>query len=150
MRPISMSYIEKSKIPTELIRHYLSANYQVMIGSDIITLSINQPSKSLSQLLTASGHQSAVFITAFNPLSQQKNLNENLINNEYLQLTLMQHTHQIFKGISTDPSERWATEESYLALGIDLKTSKALGTQFNQNAIVWIGADTKPRLVLLR
>ncbi len=145
-----MSYIERSEIPTELISHYLSANYQMMIGSNIITLSINQPSKSLSQLFTTSGHQCAVFITAFNPLSQQKNLNENLINNEHLQLTLKQHTHQIFEGISTDPSEQWTAEESFLALGINLEISKVLGTQFNQNAIVWIGSDITPRLILLR
>ena len=145
-----MQNIETSKIPAALIGHYLSANYQVMSGSEIITLSINQPSKSLSQLFTTSGHQCAVFITAFNPLSQQKNLNENLINNEHLQLTLKQHTHQVFEGISTDPSEQWTTEESFLALGINLKISKVLGTQFNQNAIVWIGTDATPRLILLR
>ncbi len=145
-----MPYIERSKIPTELISHYLSANYQVMIGSDITTLSINHPSKSLSQLFTTSGQQCAVFITAFNPLSQQKDLNENLINNEHLQLTLKQHTHQIFEGISTDPSEQWKTEESFFALEINLKISKILGTQFNQNAIVWIGSDATPRLILLR
>lgn len=145
-----MHDIEKSKIPTGLIGHYLSANYQVMFGSDIITLSINQPSKSLSQLFTTSGHQCAVFITAFNPFSQQKELNENLINNEHLQLTLKQHTHSVFEGISTDPSEQWTAEESFLALGINLEISKELGTQFNQNAIVWIGPDTTPRLILLR
>lgn len=145
-----MSFIEESKITTELIGHYLSANYQVMTGSDIITLSINQPSTSLSQLFTTSGYQCAVFITAFNPLSQQKNLKENLINNERLQLALKQYTPQILEGKSTDPSEQWIAEESFLALGINLETSKLLGTQFNQNAIVWIGADTKPRLILLR
>ncbi len=145
-----MSYVEKSKIPTELISHYLSANYQVMIGSDITTLSINQPSRSISQLFTTSGLQCAVFITAFNPLSQQKELNENLVNNEHLQLTLKQHTHLAFEGISTDPSEQWAAEKSFLALGVNLEISKALGTKFNQNAIVWIGSDATPLLILLR
>ncbi|MDH5552279.1 MAG: DUF3293 domain-containing protein [Nitrosomonas sp.] len=115
-----------------------------------MTLSINQPSKLLSQLFTASGYQCAVFITAFNPLSQQKDLNENLINNEHLLFALKQHTHHILEGRSTDPSKQWATEEGFLALGINLETSKTLGAQFNQNAIVWIGADTKPRLILLR
>ncbi len=145
-----MSFIENSKIPTELIGHYLSANYQVMTGSDIIVLSIDQPSTSLSQLFTTSGYQCAVFITAFNPLSQQRNLKENLINNERLLSTLKQHTHQVLKGISTDPSERWTTEESFLGLGINQETAKKLGAQFKQNAIIWIGIDATPRLILLR
>lgn len=145
-----MSDVEKSKIPAELINHYLSANYQVMIGSDITTLSINQPSKPLSQLFTTSGHQCAVFITAFNPLSQQKDLNENSINNKRLKLTLKQHAQQVFEGICTDPSGQWTTEESFLALGINLETSKMLGTKFNQNAVVWIGSDATPHLILLR
>ncbi len=145
-----MSFIERSKIPTELVGHYLSANYQVMTGSDIITLSIDQPSTSLSQLFTTSGYQCAVFITAFNPLSQQRNLKENLINNERLQIELKQYTSQILTGKSTDPFEQWIAEESFLALGINLQTSKLLGTQFNQNAIIWIGTDATPRLILLR
>ena len=145
-----MSFIESSRIPTELIGHYLSANYQVMTGSDIFTLSIDQPSTSLSQLFTTSGYQCAVFITAFNPLSQQRNLKENLINNERLQIELKQYTSQILTGKSTDPFEQWIAEESFLALGINLQTSKLLGTQFNQNAIIWIGTDATPRLILLR
>ena len=141
---------KNSNIPTELIGQYFAASYQVMIDSNLTTLSIGQHSKPLSQLFATLDHQSAVFITAFNPFSQQKNLEENLINNARLQLALQKHTKHILECISSDPSGKLAVEKSFLALGISLKTSKMLGKQFSQNAIVWIGAKAIPQLILLR
>ena len=44
----------------------------------------------------------------------------------------------------------WAAEESYFALGLALETAKAMGTHFDQDAIVWVGADAEPQLILLR
>lgn len=145
-----MPYIENSDIPAELIGHYLSASYQVMIDTDVITLSIDQHSKSLSQLFATSGHKNAVFITAFNPFNQQKTPQENSISNSRLYLALKQQTNLILESASSDPSGKIAVEKSFLALGIDLKTSKILGKHFKQNAIVWIGANAAPQLILLR
>ncbi len=56
---------------------------------------------------------------------------------------------QIIEGMGIDPSGKWPAEKSFLALGLDLETSRALGREFGQNAIVWAGADAIPRLILL-
>jgi len=34
--------------------------------------------------------------------------------------------------------------------GLSLEASKSLGARFEQNAIVWSGADAVPQLILLR
>jgi hypothetical protein len=37
-----------------------------------------------------------------------------------------------------------------LILGLDLEAARTLGNRMEQNAIVWIGADAVPELVLLK
>jgi hypothetical protein len=57
---------------------------------------------------------------------------------------------RMIEGAGYDPRGTWPEEKSFLVLGLDLETSRALGREFNQNAIVWAGTDAIPRLVLLR
>ena len=64
-------------------------------------------------------------------------------------LSLELRPGQLIEGIGIDPSGEWPAEKSFLALGLDLETSRALGREFGQNAIVWAGADAIPRLILL-
>jgi len=37
-----------------------------------------------------------------------------------------------------------------LAPGLDLERTKSLGNEFAQNAVLWIGDDAVPQLILLR
>ncbi|WP_443025861.1 DUF3293 domain-containing protein [Sphingomonas sp. RB1R13] len=53
-------------------------------------------------------------------------------------------------GIGCDPNGRWAGEPSFLVLGIVFDQAKALGDQYQQNAILWASEDAVPRLVTLR
>ena len=55
-----------------------------------------------------------------------------------------------FDGLGQHPSNGWQGEASFLALGATRDQACDLGTRFEQNAIVWAGADVVPRLVLLR
>ncbi len=140
----------KSEISPNLIASYKAADYQATVEADVITLHIDQYAASLYQLLAKLDHQCALFITAFNPLSQRQNPQENLVRNTQLRTALTLYTNLIFEGTSTDPSKLWPAEQSFLALGIGLKTAKTLGKQFGQNVVVWIDADAIPRLILLR
>lgn len=140
----------KSEISPNLIASYKAADYQATVDTDVITLHIDQYAASLYQLLAKLDHQCALFITAFNPLSQRQSPQENLTRNTQLRTTLTQYTNLVFEGTSSDPSKLWPAENSFLALGINLKTAMTLGKQFGQNAIVWIDTDAIPRLILLR
>ena len=139
-----------SEIPPDLITSYQTAGYLAVVDTDPITLHINQYSAPLNQILTKFEHQCAVFITASNPLSQQQDPHLNQIRNTQLRNALTQHTDLVFEGVSTDPAKLWPAEQSFLALGINLKTAISLGKQFDQNAVVWADTDAIPRLMLLR
>jgi hypothetical protein len=49
----------------------------------------------------------------------------------------------------TLPTGRWPDEHGYLVLGRTMRTVKALGVTFGQNAGLWMGKDAVPKLVLL-
>ncbi len=139
-----------SAIPADLIASYRAADYRAGSGSAAVSLHIDQYSESLAQLLAASGWQCAVFITACNPGSQPQSLAANRAADVRLRAELSRHTDQIIEGTGSDPSGAWPPEPSLLALGVELDVAEALGRQFGQNAIVWVGADAIPRLMLLR
>jgi Protein of unknown function (DUF3293) len=48
------------------------------------------------------------------------------------------------------PSGAWPPELSFFALGISERAARDLGRRFDQDAVVWAGADAVPRLLLLR
>jgi hypothetical protein len=54
------------------------------------------------------------------------------------------------EGSGCEVGSDWPAEKSYLALGLSLETAKAIGTRFDQDAIVWAGADTVAQLILMR
>jgi hypothetical protein len=152
--------LPQSKIANNLIAAYRSACYRIDaqvdpgkgVTSGAIILRIDQYSEPLSQLFSTSGHRSATFITAFNPFGQIQNpeVNQEACASLFRRLCRLVGPGRIIKGEGLDPSGKWPAEKSFLALGLDLETSSALGREFGQNAIVWAGVDAVPRLILLR
>lgn len=142
--------LKQSIIPAKLIQSYIAAHYQAEIDSDILTLHIGQYCEPLSKLMKKSGTQCALYITACNPHNQIQPPEINQTANYQLRNHLLRHSSYIFTGKSLDPAVKWPAEPSFLALGIDLTTSKTLGKQFDQNALVWVDKNVIPRLILLR
>lgn len=137
-------------LPSTLIKAYQCTNYSVRDGSDNFVLRIDVISNSLENLYQRNGVGSAVFVTAFNPLGEQTEEAQNLAAHETLGTRLRSLTSHVFAGIGEDPSGEWPGEPSWLALGIDLATSRQLGRDYGQNAVVWCNSDAIPKLILLR
>ena len=57
---------------------------------------------------------------------------------------------QAIEGSGSEEGSEWPADECYFALGLALEPAKAMGTHFDQDAIVWVGADAVPQLILLR
>lgn len=63
---------------------------------------------------------------------------------------LYDHVLQAVEGSGSEEGTEWPAEKSYFALGLQLDTAKQIGRHFDQDAIVWVGADAVPQLILLR
>ncbi len=140
----------QTAIPPDKINAYRATHYRVGTGPEAFTLMIDNPSNSLRRLYEETGHTCGVFITAFNPFGQQQSAQQNEAAHSRLGECLRALTARVIDGAGADPNSDWPQERSYFALGVDKAAASKLGAMFHQDAVVWVGPDAIPRLLLLR
>jgi len=144
------SDFSQTQIPAEKIQAYLKTDYRFRDGLDTVTLHIDRRSVELARVYASSGIACGVFITAHNPWGQSQSDGANDAANESLAAELAAASTKVFEGAGADPSGVWPAEKSFFAIGIDLDAARSLGARYKQDAIVWVGADAVPKLILLR
>jgi hypothetical protein len=137
-------------IDTSKIDAYLQTDYCVGPSHAQFILRIGEDSKELERLYQDTGQSCALFITAFNPFGTQQSDEANLAAHMQLGDELRALTKFVIEGEGVDPARQWPAEQSFLAIGIDRKTSTLLGKRAHQDAVVWAGPDAVPELLLLR
>jgi Protein of unknown function (DUF3293) len=144
-----ISAFKGSQIPRKTIEAYLSTEYQAQ-GDWPLALHIGKRNGRLADLYEDRRVMNAAVLTAWNPYSELRQPAEN----ESAQLRLVQELDRLrlhhLPAQGADPAGKWEREDSRLVLGIPLAIATTLGTRFQQNGIVWAGADAVPLLVLLR
>ena len=138
-----------SLIDTGLIKAYEATNFHVSVNPKFI-LNINKSSGELQKLYKMHHLNCAAFITAWNPFSKPLSKTENIERNAQLKHELTNQGYLLLDGNGQDPLKEWPAEDSYLVLGLGLEQAKALGIQYEQNAVVWCNSDAIPKLILLR
>lgn len=142
--------MSQSLISQELVAAYLATDYHVRSDSGPFVLRIGQRSNELADLFERAGLKSAAFITAWNPFSVSVSDEDNHASHSRLCEDLAHLSLQFFEGEGQGDDETWPVEKSVLILGIVRDDAGSLGIKYGQNAIVWIGAEAVPELVLLR
>jgi len=137
-----------SAISPATITAYLETDYRIF-NEPPFALRIGINSAQLEKLYQQHKTSCGVFITACNPFSRKLDDATNAAKQAELAKELTQRSLSFIEGEGKHPSGEW-TEPGYLVLGLSLDEAKALGWQFEQNAIVWCGTDAVPELVLLR
>ena len=138
-----------SVINEKLLEAYRATHFNV-IGPPSFTLRVGEPSRQLSELYRAHEVTTAAFLTAWNPYSEETPQEENDRAQARLETEANSLAAAVLPGMGQDPSGKWPGEPSFLVLGISHDAAQLLGAQYCQNAIVWIGRDLVPELVLLR
>ena len=141
--------IEFSSVAEEFRETYRSTHFNVLEPARF-TLRIGVPSQGLANLYREHDVSIAAFLTAWNPFSKPTTRQENDRAQRQLERQLHMVAVAVLPGVGEDASSEWPGEPSVLALGISRETAIRLGNEFRQNAIVWIGADRIPELILLQ
>jgi len=130
----------------ELLQAYVDALYRVEGTSDF---KVGEYSEELARLHAAHEARHSHFITAFNPASKRLSAEENAARHAELgqKLDAMKAVHLAAAGL--DPEGQWPPEPGYLVFDMADDDVLALGREYEQNAVVAIGADAVPRLVVL-
>ncbi len=132
----------------DLHEAYRASEYQVF-GKPQLTLAVDRHEPALAALLVAAGVDSAAYLTACNPGSRRLSEPENAARTQALRSHLAEHGYRIREGTAIDPGGLWPAEPSFLVLGIDAGTARAIASHFGQNALLLIGADAIARLYWL-
>jgi hypothetical protein len=136
-------------LPESLITAYRATRYRVFASPDF-ELAVGQRSDALADLYRKHAASSAAFLTAWNPEGNLQNESANREAFARLQERVTSLSVKVISGFGEDPDGAWAGEESLLALGLGREIACEIGAEFRQNAIVWVGADAVPELILLR
>lgn len=150
--PLQCGYpvFPKTEISEYTLRAYVETRYEAQTECvEPITLSIGEFNARLLSCYRSFGVESSVFLTAYNPFSGQLSSVENEKRHRNLLKHLQGGRTVLFEGRGYHPSGVWE-EKSVLAFGTSLASARYLGKTFEQNAVVWTGADAVPRLILLR
>jgi hypothetical protein len=139
----------KSVVSQDLIKAYKNTDFYVLEPNKF-TLRIGKQSPELAKLYAEMGVHSAGFLTAWNPHSAEASAEDNANAQRSLIRGLSSEGYPTLKAFGVDPSGEWPGEESVFVPGLELDRAKSLGTEFGQNAVVWMGNDAVPQLVLLR
>ena len=142
--------IARSQIPADLIEAYRDAVYRVATLEAAFDLRVDQHSRELAALYRVHATDCGSFLTAYNPLSQPRAPEVNREANRRLRLDLEQQALAIYSSMGDDEPGDGPEEPGFLALGLSSRQACALGTSYEQNAVLWAGPDAVPRLVLLR
>ncbi|MBF0463277.1 MAG: DUF3293 domain-containing protein [Magnetococcales bacterium] len=138
-----------SEIDKATLQAYLETDYRVE-GQPAFTLRVGTTSLELAAAHRAQQVASSAFISACNPFSQRLDEAANAARHAALERQVGQSGLVCLPGIGQHPANSWPGEASLLVFGVTLDAAKTLGNQWEQNAIIWSGADARPRLILLR
>ena len=139
-----------SEISANKIKAYYKTHYRVFYLDNPFVLQIGIHSIELQKLFQQTYKNCALFITAFNPYGSTQSDEANLAAHQRMGDYLRSLTESVWEGEGADPTGQWPAEQSFLALGINHETAQLLGNRAHQDAVVWIGPQAIPELILLR
>lgn len=142
--------MSRTSLDPTLVQAYRRTRYSAGLDGDAIVLRVDVPSPAMAAAIAAAGAPGAAFITAENPYSTQSPAHDNAASQALLKSELAALGATVFEGVGQGDDPTWPGEASYLAVGISRDQACLLGRKYQQNAIVWIGANGTPELVLLR
>lgn len=130
---------------TRLEQAYRETDY-VVDDEPPLVLKIGERNDGVRVLLASFNVESAAFLTAWNPNSEQLPLEENYDRQAELLEEIEKKRLNYFVGRGEHPGGDWV-EDSYLVLGVTGQQANALARQFDQNAFLYISMSGVPELV---
>lgn len=140
----------ETKIHPEKVRAYMATDYRLGHSDSDIILNIGKESDRIRLVFDSMGVDCGAFITAYNPQGSIQSDEANNEGHSQLANEIERRGLASIEGSGSEEGTEWPSEFSYFALGLALEPAKIIGTQFDQDAIVWVGSDCIPQLILLR
>lgn len=143
--------IPHSRLPAALQQAYRATLYRVdTTEGDSQTLRVGERNHWLEQQLQRLPVKAVCYLTACNPWGLILSDTDNAKRMTALRQALQSGGWSYLNGCGQDPEGLWPGEDSVLIWGMDVCTALQWGQQWEQNALLWMGADSPPQLLWLR
>ena len=139
-----------TQIHPDKLLAYEATDYRLGHTDQDIVLTIRKRSERLATLFALYGVNCGAFLTAYNPQGTIQSDAANAQGHAELASKLQELGLKAIEGSGSEEGTKWPAEKSYFALGLALEPAQAIGIHFDQDAIVWVGPDAVPQLILLR
>ncbi|MEG3003046.1 MAG: DUF3293 domain-containing protein [Comamonas sp.] len=145
-----------SQLPPALVLAYRNAWYEVLLPAPDqppaapCTLQVDVHSPALQRTMLQCGASQACLLTACNPQGELLSPMDNERRMHRLRAALQQDGWTWAPALGRDPLSQWPGEDSLLVWHMDSAQSRAWGQRWEQNAVLTMGRDAVPRLLLLR
>lgn len=130
----------------ELIRAYARTRWSVELPGRRVELAVGRPADLRGVRLPAA------VVTAYNPRSERREAAENERAHHALRTDIQDRglAHHSTLATGTGPSDSGWDEPGLLVAGADRRWIVALAVRYGQNAVLWIGDDATPALLVTR
>jgi hypothetical protein len=123
-----------SSVDNEIASAYFATLFVANLYKDPITLRHEKGCRALDAILKKSSFKTALFITAWNPMSVPAAGITNKTQHDILFKNLIRKYKNIYNGAGIGESTLWSPEHSYLVLGPSFDDSVKIAKKFNQAA----------------
>ena len=144
-----MAFPDPCGIDPALLQAYRETDYVVHAGPDFV-LHIDQPSAALAAYCQRRAINAGCVMTACNPYSKPLSDTENQARQQRLEQDLQQAGWQWVRAVGSHPKNAWSPEVGCFVEGMGEAAAGEWGQAYQQNAVVWCGADATPRLLCAR
>jgi hypothetical protein len=140
----------KTKLPEKLVEAYLNTSYNVKCGETVVSLEVDLYSDEIRRFMEQASCKQCAFITPFNPLGKTLSAAENDARMSDFKRDLDSSGYQYVDGVGVGKLGDWPGEESVFILDVSEADAIYLGKKYQQNAIVLVGSEAIPVLILLQ
>ena len=141
---------ETTTVSVDKVFAYLDTYYRVLCPEQEIVLRVEHRSAAMAEFLKARGFDRATFITACDPHGEAQSDEDNWLAHQKLGQQLRATGLEVIDGLGGSEDANWPPAPSYCVLGMGMVSAKALGQQYQQDAVVYISFDGAAHLLLLR
>jgi nitrile hydratase accessory protein len=134
-------------LPAATLDAYRAAIYRIEV-KPCIDMKIGEANAAVTSLLEGHGVASAVFVTAFNPFGHVLSADANAGRQRALTAHVERLGLRALPGAGIDPMNVWKAEASLFVPGATQAVARALMTEFEQNAVVFVERAGVPQLLL--
>lgn len=140
----------ETQIAADKIRAYRASDYRIDFSGEAIVLQPGLRSAQVAQLFALHAVTCGSFTTAYNPQGAQRSTAENEQAHQQLLTHIESQGFKCLEGEGSEAGTDWPAEKSCFALGLGRSEAMKIGSFYGQDAIVWVGENAVPELVLLR